>query len=547
MRKLFTFIAALTLSAGLWAQETSKPDTVRIFNDILILDEVYNPNTWEVEGWSYNSHDEEGLYSFIRTNQTEKFGIFSFEEGTIDTVGIYNIVKFVTTDDTVKTTFVEGQATVAEIGDSIILDGEFKGDDGKVYLFHCTHLTEALNYDSDIDIEQEYEYYQMFSFVENGMATIEIENKATTTYLVLYVDPTATDIPAGTYPLSTTHETGTAHLSTGVEDFDPQPCYAATLEPLLGQIRDYFFMTEGSITIRYDEYAKMNVEVNTKNSYKRDCHLTVTYHHVEPIDTIVIDEDVDFEMARHPFDRRYYMCQIYEHQEGFAGLLIRTNNISGDFTREMRLPGSMIHTQDGYYRSLFEFVKCTVEKEGKNMTLETQFIANDSILYVIRGTGYEGAIIGESKTDYEGLFTEIEDGISINHDTCTIGKSNQKGDFLYFAFKANIREDGTIVPGAYTNIVPGGESGNLGYLPSYVENGNDIWFIQSGTMTVHADGSMSFEGLNSYDKSVKFTGSVKGSDLINVNADANAAKFLHNSQFYIRKGDKTYTIMGVEK
>ena len=550
MRKLGVLFAVMMLGVGLWAQETSQPDTVRIFNDILIIDEVYNPNTWELVGWSYNSHDNDGLYTFIRTNQLEKFGTFSFEKGTIDTVGIYNIVKFVTITDTVKTTFVEGQMTIVEKGDSIILDGEFKGDDGNVYLFHCTHLTEALNSDTDIDIEQEYKYYQMFSFVENGEATIEIENKEIMVLLQLNVDFDATEIPAGTYPLSANHEVNTAQLSVGVSNFAPQLCYAATIEPLTGQIRDYFFMTEGNITIRYDEYGKMNVEVNTKNSYKRDCHVTVTYHYVEPIDTITIDEDVDFEMARHPLDRRYYMCQIYEHQEGLAGLLIRTNNISGDFTREMRLPGSMIHTQDGYYRSLFEFVQCTVEKEGKDMTLETQFIANDSILYIIRGIGYEGAIIGEAKTDYEGQFIAIEDGISINHDTCTIGLSNQQGDNLNFAFIANIREDGTIVPSEYTKIVPGGERGIFGLLPSYVENDSNIWFIQSGTMTVNEDGSMSFEGVNSYDKSVKFTGTAKGTDLINVNDNSNFlihnSKFIKNAQLFIRKNGKTYNAVGAE-
>ncbi len=547
MKKSLILSIALTLSVGLWAQESSQPDTVRIFNDILIIDEVYNPDTWEQVGWSYNSHDEEGLYTFIRTNQLEKFGTFSFENKTIDTVGVYNVVKFTTTKDTVRTTFVEGKMIIAEIGDSIILDGEFKGEDGRVYLFHCTHLTEALNYDTDIDIEQEYEYYQMYSFAENGVATIEIENKETIILLQLNVDWDDTEIPAGTYPFSATLETNTAQLSRGVVNFDPQPCYAGTIDPLIGQIRNYFFMTEGNITIRYDEYGKMNVEVNAKNSYNRNCHLTVTYHHVEPIDTITINEDVDFEMARHPFDHRYYLCQIYEHQEGLAGLLIRTNKIDGDFTREMRLPGSMIHTQDGYYRSLFEFVQCTVEKEGKDMTLETQFIANDSILYIIRGTGYEGAIIGEAKTDYEGQFIAIEDGISINHDTCTIGISNQQGDYLNFAFIANIREDGTIVPGEYTKVVPGGERGNFGLLPSYVEGDNKIWFIQSGTMTVNEDGSMSFEGVNSYDKSVKFTGTAKGTDLKSVDGSRCMHKFLHKGQLYIRKGDKTYTVMGVEE
>ena len=550
MQKLLLLIAALMLSVGLWAEETSKQDTVRIFNDILIIDEVYNPKTWEQVGWSYNSHNDEELYTFIRTNTTDKFGTFSFENHTIDTVGNYNIVEFITREDTVNVTFIEGKMIVAEIGDSIVLDGEFKGDDGKVYLFHCTHLTEALNADTDMDMEQEYEYYQMFSYVENGLATIEIDNKETTVTLELYIDPQATDIPAGTYPLSTTHEAGTAHLSTGVERFDPQPCYAGMMDTLTGAIRDFFFMTEGSITIQYNEYDKMNVEVNTKNSYNRSCHLTVTHHHVKPIDSIVIEEDVDFAMGIYPLKQQFYMCQIFEQKSPLAVFLIRTNDLSGNFSKEICLPGSFIHTPDGYYRSIVDFEQCNVEKEGKDMTLETQFIANDSILYIIRGIGYEGAIIGEAKTDYEGQFIAIEDGISINHDTCTIGLSNQQGDNLNFAFIANIREDGTIVPSEYTKIVPGGERGIFGLLPSYVENDSNIWFIQSGTMTVNEDGSMSFEGVNSYDKSVKFTGTAKGTDLINVNDNSNFlihnSKFIKNAQLFIRKNGKTYNAVGAE-
>ncbi|MCQ2325511.1 MAG: hypothetical protein MJZ58_04905, partial [Paludibacteraceae bacterium] len=78
MKKILFIIATLTLSVGLWAQESSQPDTVRIFNDILIVDEVYNPKTWKQVGWSYNSHNNEELYTFIRTNTTDKFGTFSF-------------------------------------------------------------------------------------------------------------------------------------------------------------------------------------------------------------------------------------------------------------------------------------------------------------------------------------------------------------------------------------------------------------------------------------------------------------------------------------
>ncbi|MCQ2328169.1 MAG: hypothetical protein MJZ59_02320 [Paludibacteraceae bacterium] len=549
MKKSILFLA-LTLCAGLWAQESSQPDTVRIFNDILIVDEVYNPKTWEQVGWSYNSHNDEELYTFIRTNTTDKFGTFSFENHTIDTVGNYNIVEFITRKDTVNVTFIEGKMIVSERGDSIILDGEFKGDDGKVYLFHCTHLTAALNADTDMDMEQEYEYYQMFSYVENGLATIEIDNKETTVTLELYINPQATDIPEGTYQLSTTHEAGTAHLSTGVERFDPQPCYAGTMDTLTGVIRDFFFMTEGSITIQYNEYGKMNVEINTKNSYNRSCHMTVTHHHVEPIDSIIIEEDAEFAMAVDPLRPQFYTCQIFEQARPFAIFLVRTRDISGDFSKEICLPSSMIQARDGFYRSIVDFEQCTVTKKEKDMTIETRFIANDSILYIIRATGYEDAIIGDSKNDYEGDFL-IED-ISLRQnkgDTCIFhAESSITGDHIKFAFLANFREDSTIIPDTYTGIIPGGDWVlDEGALPSYITNAVGAWYIQSGMMTVNEDGSMSFEGLNSYDRTVKFTVTAKGTALPSTSTFSSSLnKFLYNGQLYIRKNDKTYNAVGVE-
>ncbi len=548
MKKIFTFIALLTLSAGLWAQESSKQDTVRIFNDILVMYEVHNPRTWEVVGWTYNSHTDDGIYTFIQTNQIEKFGTFSFEKGTIDTVGIYNIVNFVSRRDTARTTFVEGQMTIAEIGDSIILDGEFKGRNGKVYLFHCTHLTDALNTDTDIDIEQEFEYYEMFSYIENGVATIELESMEITAYLELYIDPDSTDIPAGTYQLSTTQEVGTARISTGMEVPEPQLCYAATMDTLIGMMRDFWYMTEGSITIHYDEYHKMNVEVNTKNSYKRNCHFTVTHHHVEPIDSIVIEEKVDFAMGVYPLKQQFYMCQIYEDASPLAVFLIRTNDISGNFSKEICLPGSFIQTpRDGYFRSIVDFEQCIVEKEGKDMQMETRFIANDSILYIIRGTGYEGAIIGDAKEDYEGHFDYKTTAISFRSDTCHLSVGN-KEDQLTFAFIAKLDKEGFVLPGEYTDIMQGGSYDLEGErLPSYIDGMFGLsWYIQSGTITINADGSMSFEGLNSYDKSVKFTATKQETGLINVNENVNVNKYIKNGQLYIRKGEKKYNVFGTQ-
>ncbi len=546
MRKLSILFAALMLGVGLWAQ--NKPDTIRIYNDILIMYQIHNPQTWEVVGWSYNSHDDE-MYTFISTNQLEKFGTFSIAEGTIDTLNQWNVVRFASRYDTLRTTFVEGQMTVAEIGDSIVLDGEFKGGNNNVYLFHCTHLSSALNTDTDIDIDKKYEYYDMFSYIENGVATIELESAEIVANLELYINPDSTDIPAGTYPLSSTQEVGTARASTGMEEPEPQLCYAATMDTLCGIMRDFWYMTEGSITITYDKYHKMNVEVNTKNSYNRSCHLTVTHHHVKPIDSIVIEEDVDFAMGIYPLKQQFYMCQIFEQKSPLAVFLIRTNDISGNFSKEICLPGSFIHTPDGYYRSIVDFEQCNVEKEGKDMTLETRFIANDSILYIIRGTGYEGALIGDAKTDYEGDFLgEKMAGLTFAGDSCSFNIGNQT-DHLIFGFMTKRDDHGNFLPGEYSEILRGGSYDKEGErLPSYIDRAfSPSWYIQSGTLTINADGSMSFEGLNSYDKTVKFTITAKSTALPSTSTFSSSLnKFLYNGQLFIRKNGKTYNAVGAE-
>lgn len=64
-------------------------------------------------------------------------------------------------------------------------------------------------------------------------------------------------------------------------------------------------------------------------------------------------------------------------------------------------------------------------------------------------------------------------------------------------------------------------------------------------MTVNEDGSMSFEGLNSYDKKVKFTVTAKGTDLMTIHSPQSTIhKVMHNGQLFIRKNGKNYTIMG---
>ena len=550
MKKNLFLSLILMLSVGMWAQESSKPDTVRIFNDILIIDEVYNPNTWEQVGWMYSTHDEEELYIFIRTNQIEKFGTFSFENQTIDTVGYYNLVRFASSQDTVKNNFIKGEMTIAEIEDSIVLDGEFLADNGKVYLFHLTHLTKALNYDTDIPLNADFEYFQMSYYLNNGIINIEANNIGYTLNLELYTSPDSTKIPAGTYTISDSHEEGTALLSVGVENFEPQYCYAATMDNVAGIMRDFWFITEGSVTLYYDEYGKLNVTVDAKNSYNQEGHLNVKYNYVEPKDTITFDENVDFEISKYIFKEGIYAAQAYLDAYMITLFMIKTDTMSGDFTASMDLPGCTFRSPEtGYTYDVRDIDRFVITEEGKNLFLEASLLAGDSIYYIIKGTGYKGAILGDCKTsDFDAVFEYANVALSLlEGDTCLLTGGGEDQN-IFITLCPDFAADSTVLPGIYPVIkCLGWTEGGL--LPSNASTPDAYWMIQSGDLTINADGSMSFEGLNSYDRTVKFTVTAKGTDLETVDGGQctmHNGKYIHKGQLLIRKNGKTYNAVGME-
>ena len=545
MRKIFSILAALMLSVGLWAQETSKQDTVRIFNDILTVDEIYHPISWEQVGWMYSTHDEGESYISIRTNQLDKFGTFTVEAGTIDTAKYYNLTRFEDTGDTTRISFVSGSATVAEIGDSIIFDGDFLADDGKVYLFHCTHLTKALNYDTDIPLNAEFEYFEMSYYLDNGIINIEANNLGYTLNLELYANPEATKIPEGTYTISDTQEAGTARLSVGVENFEPQYCYAATMDNVAGIMRDFWFLVEGSVTLSYDEYGKLNVTVDAKNSYNQDGHMNIKYNYVEPIDTITLEEEISFEIAPMPMKDNIYLAQAYSGYYPIAIFAIKTDTISGDFTALMDLPGCAFRSPEtGFIYAIREIENYVVTQDGKKLFLETSFLAGDSIQYILKGAGYVGGLAADCIIhDFDGVFENESVVCLTDGSRFELKAQNDQFEEMDIFVTCSHTQDSVLVPGTYPVYQSSGLT-EKGPTPSYVYNNDYIWFIQSGNLIVNEDGSMSLEGVNSCERTVKLTVTAKKTDLMNVNENVNVNKYIKNGQLYIRKGDKTYNVLG---
>ena len=549
MRKLTILFATLTLCVGLWAQESSQPDTVRISTDVLVVFEIRTDDAG-VTGWSYWSHDDNIDKILINTTSTEKYGTFSYEEGTLSDQ-IYNFVR-VTETGLKQNSFISGSMTVAEKGDSICLDGEFLCDDGKYYILHFTHLSSAINGDTDKDFEVDFEYYQMSYYLNSdGRITIDTYSRDRMVYVELFTEPNTTEIPAGTFTLSDTQEIGTALASSGFVNEFPVGCYASTLNTYLGDPIDYWFMVSGEITLDYDEYGRLKVAIEATNSYGKHISINIFHKPIKPHDTIMIN-NADFVILKDLKRENVYTYALSDEDGGYlADLLVKTDTICGSFENMTDLSYSLfLIPYTPKPTSIKDAKPFVVSAEGKDLSIQVDILAADTIVYSITGTGYIGALWKDSKFDYNGEYTaedveleQVEEGV------VELSATNATNGEVALVFSATLQEDGALAAGEYTDIVPSEgiilKSGEV--TPSVIINADSkLWMIQSGTLTVNEDGSMAFEGLNSYDKKVVFTISAKGTDLINVNENVNVNKFLHNGQLLIRKDGKTYNAVGVE-
>ena len=108
-------------------------DTLYFSGENLDVMELTDPSTEELTGWMYDMSDTNTGYEFLLQSKVldNKFGTFSYEDETLGD-DYYNVYE----PSGNMLIFKEGSATVAEVGDSIVLDGEFVANDEKVYVLH---------------------------------------------------------------------------------------------------------------------------------------------------------------------------------------------------------------------------------------------------------------------------------------------------------------------------------------------------------------------------------------------------------------------------
>lgn len=253
-------------------------DTLKFSGRGVTISECVSSQTGRQTGWFYDLTDASTGYEFLlqSTVIAEKYGTFSYADGTLGN-NYYNVFD----PEGNRQQFVEGSITVGVVGDELVFDGELIAEDEKAYVLHFTQPASVLTYDTNAPFDAAYAYNEMSASIENGVISIVAVNaEKQKISLELYADPANTTIPAGTYAISDTQEAGTALKSVGVDkDNMLAQCWAGTIDKD-GYISDCWFLTEGNVVVSYDQYGKLHVEVDAKNSWGQTVTAEVSYEHV---------------------------------------------------------------------------------------------------------------------------------------------------------------------------------------------------------------------------------------------------------------------------
>lgn len=183
--------------------------------------------------------------------------------GTFDVWADYSWINFT---ETTSTDIKEGKITVTEEQTGVRLTGYVIGNDEKYYRLNWFMAAGILPSDTDAPFDATFNYSDMSATIKNGVIGIYATNAENFTIgLELYTNPTATKIPVGTYVISDSGEPGTALKSIGVVNNHLVECWAGIRGT--NGITNCWFIVEGTVTLSYDEYDKLKVVVNGKNSW----------------------------------------------------------------------------------------------------------------------------------------------------------------------------------------------------------------------------------------------------------------------------------------
>lgn len=413
----------------------------------------------------------------------------------------------------------------------------------------------VLDYDTYAPFDATFAWSDMKASISNGVISISLQKGTEIAMeLELYADPAATTIPEGTYTISDSKEASTALQSTGYGEQGPATCYAATLVVQQSKLYldDMWFMVEGTITLSYDEYGKLKVVVDGKNSYGQPVTALVQYEKLEPKSVVTIEADnLTFNGAGTAF---VLDAANADYEVVLAVMSMDTAGTYG--VEDLVAAYSAIYSAAGQVSILDgEF---TLAVDGKNMTLTGSLLASDTIQYNLNITGYMGALRLDQDEDVTMSFNLDDAIMSGRGGVTTISIQNANQEVVALQVVAQL--DGEKLPeGEYlindtkeSNTVIASTGADLTtsmVSPSYVgliegTSLGKVWFLRSGKMTVDANGNMTINAKNSLDRDVVVTIVVSPTDLININAAVKATKVVRNGRMMVIKDAKVYSVLG---
>ncbi len=563
---------------------TDKPSTYDPETGTFNLAAVYfNPSSFEIKGIGYETFvmdkpiterdtvdvvsTKMTFHEFLAANQAVQFYAGSDAEGyttflvtsknasTID--GTFELYGggtcYADSTDGSKIFFTDGQITIVKEDDVYHLTGWVIGDNEKYYRLDWKEMAGVLEYDSDAPFDATFAWSDMDASISNGVIGIYATNAENYTIgLELYADPAATEIPEGVYTISDSQEAGTALKSIGIEGGYLTECWAGTRAASGGINVPCWFIVEGTVTLNYDEYGKLKVVVDGKNSYGQPVTALVQYVKLEPKSEVTIEADnLTFNGAGTAF---MLDAANADYEVVLAVMSMDTAGTYG--VEDLVAAYSAIYSAAGQVSILDgEF---TLAVDGKNMTLTGSLLASDTIQYNLNFTGYMGALSYDQDEDVTMSFNLEDATMSGRGGVTTISIQNANQEVVALQVVAQL--DGEKLPeGEYlindtkesnTVIASTGVDPTTSMVsPSYVglfegTSLGKVWFLRSGKMTVDAKGNMTINAKNSLDRDVVVTIVVSPTDLININAAVKATKVVRNGRMMVIKDAKVYSVLG---
>ena len=252
-------------------------DTVSIVVPAAETTNLLSNGLYQVHGYTADSV----YYISVTPQSSQVAGTFEVS----DLNAKYSAIKYMDNNKVVKVSFLGGSVTATMTADSIItMQGALLGSDTILYNVKLTGKLvpedTGMDYDSkegEVNITYTGDQIKFTDKVtEKGQLYVTLTAGTDYTSLLFFVeavDPAIT-IPAGTYTIDDSYETGTLLANPGVQNGSIYPSFYGQLTSE-GIGDPIFFLISGTVKVE-NKGGKLYFEINAKNSYDRPIHIIYT-------------------------------------------------------------------------------------------------------------------------------------------------------------------------------------------------------------------------------------------------------------------------------